>query len=301
MVTLEAVRRLTEKGFRTVLGVSNVSFGLPARQLMNNTFMDMAMEAGLSAAIVNPGAAERKRHPAAERALRGEDPGFAEYILAAGDTTAAVSAAEEPSLERAVRRGLAEEAEAFAWRLLETVPPIEIIEREIMPALNRVGEDFQKHIVFLPQLLMSAEAAGRAFDVIRAAVPAGQERADLSPVVLATVRGDVHDIGKNIVRLLLENYGFPVLDLGKDVPPEKVLAAARESRSALVGLSALMTTTVPAMEETISLLKRELPGVRTVVGGAVLTEEYAASMGADRYAADAMDTVRYAGEVLGET
>ena len=296
--TLETIRRLTAMGCRTVLGVSNISFGLPDRPVLNNTFLALARELGLSAAIVNPAVARCEKDPLAEDALLGRDPGFAAYLAAAESRAAAPAAAgtaeTAPPLQRAIRRGLRADAETAARELLLTAAPLEIVEREILPALDKVGDDFQKQRIFLPQLLMSAEAAGSAFEVIRAAMPAGEGSGEKGGVILATVRGDVHDIGKNIVKLLLENYGFAVTDLGRDVPPETILAAVRERGISLVGLSALMTTTVPAMEETIALLRAEAPETKVVVGGAVLTEEYAAAIGADCYGKDAMDTVRFA-------
>ncbi len=177
---------------------------------------------------------------------------------------------------------------------MQTIQPLELIETELIPALNEAGVAFEEKRIYLPQLLMSAEAAGRAFDAVKEHLPAKAAEEDAFPVVLATVQGDIHDIGKNICRLLLENYGFSVKDLGKDVAPETVLAAVREWKAPLLGLSALMTTTVPAMAATIRLIHREAPDCRIVVGGAVLTEDYAASIGADHYAPDAMATVRYA-------
>ena len=199
-------------------------------------------------------------------------------------------------LEHAIVKGLSDEAARLTGALLSTAQPLDIVSGEIIPALNRVGEGFEKKTVYLPSLLMSAEAAGAAFEVIKEALPKGKSD-KRTPIVIATVKGDIHDIGKNIVKLLLENYGYDVIDLGRDVAPEKILETARISGALIVGLSALMTTTVPAMEETIALLKRELPEVKTVVGGAVLTEEYANAIGADKYAKDAMETVRYAEEI----
>ena len=301
-VTLETVRRLTAMGCHTVLGVSNVSFGLPDRVVLNNTFLALAREAGLSAAIVNPAVARCEKDPLAEDALLGRDPGFAAYLAAAEKRSDAPPTAEsdaEPPLRKAIRRGLRADASAAARELLKTAPPLEIVEREIVPALDRVGEEFQKQRIFLPQLLMSAEAAGAAFEEIRAALPPGGGEGEKGRVILATVRGDVHDIGKNIVKLLLENYGFSVVDLGRDVPPEKILAAVEEQCIHLVGLSALMTTTVASMEATIRLLREKCPGTKVVVGGAVLTRAYAEQIGADHYAREAMDTVRYADEIFG--
>ena len=181
--------------------------------------------------------------------------------------------------------------------LLETEDPLRLVNEEIIPALNTVGERFERKEVYLPQLLMSAEAAKAAFEAVRARM-LGESKEEGTPFVLATVRGDIHDIGKNIVKLLLENYGFRVVDLGKDVAPEEIVRATVELHAPVVGLSALMTTTVAAMEETISLLRREAPWCKVIVGGAVLTPEYATAIGADYYAKDAMAGVRYAQSIL---
>ena len=199
-------------------------------------------------------------------------------------------------LQRAVIKGLKERAATETEALLKKTEPLRIVQEEIIPALNVVGEGFEKKTVYLPQLLMSAEAAKSAFEVIKANMT-GEKTSDRCAFVIATVKGDIHDIGKNIVRLILENYGFAVTDLGRDVSPEEIVREAVRLRAPLVGLSALMTTTVPAMEETIRLLRREAPWCKIVVGGAVLTREYADAIGADHYAKDAMETVRYAEEI----
>ena len=183
--------------------------------------------------------------------------------------------------------------------MLKSMPPLDIVNKEIIPALNIQGEGFEKKTVYLPGLLMSAEAAAAAFESVKEFMADSGEQVKKTAVVIATVKGDIHDIGKNIVKLLLENYGYSVIDLGRDVSPEEVLSAARESKAPLVGLSALMTTTAPAMAETVALLKKELPEVRVIVGGAVITEEYAKKIGADKYAPDAMEAVRYAEEIFG--
>ena len=216
---------------------------------------------------------------------------------------AAGSPAKDPDaagLKAAVTKGMRDKAAALAKELLQSRPPMELVTGEIMPALEEVGADFERGRVYLPGLLMSAEAAKAAFEVIKAAMPREEAAEKKCPFVLATVKGDVHDIGKNIVKLLLENYGFEVIDLGKDVPPEAITEAVTAHNAPFAGLSALMTTTVPAMEETIRLLRQTAPGCKIVVGGAVLSESYAAKIGADKYAPDAMATVRYANEVLGE-
>lgn len=311
LTTLEAVDRIRHiLGCHTSLGVSNISFGLPNREGINAVFFSLALERGLSAAIMNPGAALVMQSFRAFLALHRMDPNCGEWISAAQNAVTvssaspaapapSVAAPADATLNRAVVRGFREQAADLARNLLGSMEPMEIIRSEVIPALNSVGEGFEKNKIFLPQLLMSAEAAAAAFDVIRDA--ARKDRESAAPrgrIVLATVKGDIHDIGKNIVRLLLENYGFEVLDLGKDVDPEKVLAAVQAEKIRLVGLSALMTTTVPAMEDTIRLLREKAPGVKVCVGGAVLTQEYADRIGADHYAPDAMDTVRYAESIF---
>lgn len=297
--TLAAVSGIRQQlGCRCVLGVSNISFGLPGRELLNSTFLTLALEHGLSAAIVNPHSDAMKGSFGAFKALRGLDTGFAGYIAHcdAQKPAAAPAQKSEETLFQTIVTGRKEQSGMLAGALLESVPPMELISREILPALDHVGKAFEEKTFYLPQLLMSAEAAKAAFDRIKAHFPKGNA-ADKCPVVLATVQGDIHDIGKNIVKLLLENYGFPVTDLGKDVAPEAVVEAVVKLHAPLAGLSALMTTTVPAMEETIRQLRQQAPWCRAVVGGAVLNREYAQSIGADRYAADAMETVRYAEEV----
>ncbi len=306
-VTLETLRILRDEvGVRTSLGVSNVSFGLPGREMLGAAFFALAMENGLSAAIMNPGALEFQKIYHSFLALHHLDPQCAGYIgfvqtmpaapsgKAAVKPSAAPSRAEEKSpLTDAIMRGLKDQAFAQARRLLETTPPLSVIETHIIPALNEVGKGFEKKTLFLPQLLMSAEAASGAFDAVKAAMH-GEPAAKKCPFVLATVQGDIHDIGKNIVRVLLENYGFTVIDLGRDVPPQAVADAVAAHQAPLAGLSALMTTTVPAMAETIQQIRLKAPDCRIVVGGAVLTQETADAIGADHYAKDAMETVRYA-------
>lgn len=300
-VTLSALRTIREElGCHTLLGVSNISFGLPARERLNGTFFAMALQSGLSAAIMNPYSEEMMGAFRAYRALRGLDKDFGDYIAAA--EAQGTAPAQKPAdsggltLSAAIEKGLKEQAAACAKQLLSRFSPMEIVNGAIIPALNAVGAGFEKKRVYLPQLLMTAEAAKRAFEVVRNAAKT-EQRADQGKFVIATVRGDIHDIGKNIVKLLLENYGFDVYDLGKDVPCETVAEKTVETHAPLVGLSALMTTTVPAMEETIRLLRRKAPWCRIVVGGAVLTEDYAKKIGADFYARDAMETVRFAQRV----
>ena len=308
--TLRAVRMIREQlGAHTSLGVSNVSFGLPERDSINSTFFALALQAGLSAAIMNPYSEAMMRTWYAYRALLGMDENCEQYIAFAATLPKTVVAASAPQaqptstaqdgeseLQHAIIKGLRERAGALTEQLLVHKAPLDIVQSEIIPALDTVGVGFENKTVYLPQLLMSAEAAGAAFEVIKAHMPAGKG-ADRYPIVLATVKGDIHDIGKNIVKLLLENYGFAVTDLGRDVPPEDIVAATIRLRAPLVGLSALMTTTVPAMEDTIKALRERAPWVRVVVGGAVLTREYADAIGADHYAKDAMETVRYAEEL----
>ncbi len=307
-VILESLRRVrTELGCRTCLGVSNISFGLPARPLVNAAFYTLALGAGLNAAIVNPLAADMMTAVRAFRALTGRDPAcggwidaFREWTAdsrppAPGRRPAGAAAAEDGGLAASIRRGLKADAAADARAALAGgQAPLDVIGAAIVPALEDVGKGFEAGRVFLPQLLMAAEAAGAAFEVVRAALPPNAGGAVRGPIVLATVKGDIHDIGKNICRALLENYGFKVIDLGRDVPAERIVATARRERARLVGLSALMTTTVGAMEETVRLVHRELPGCLVTVGGAVLTADYAAKIGADHYAKDAMGLVRYA-------
>ena len=314
-VTLESLALIRDRlGCRTSLGVSNVSFGLPGREGVNAAFFALALGRGLSAAIMNPFSAAMLRTYHACRALLGLDENCAGYIdFAARDVPetpapapAAPASAPAPrqveefrsALQRAVVKGLKDQAAAATRSLLETVEPLDIVRQEIIPALDIVGKGFEDKTIYLPQLLMSAEAAKGAFEEIKAAMSAQKgESAAKCAFVIATVQGDIHDIGKNIVKLLLENYGFAVTDLGRDVAPETVVEAVQRLHAPLAGLSALMTTTVPAMEETIRLLRLGAPWCKVVVGGAVLTQEYADRIGADKYAKDAMETVRYAEEI----
>ncbi|MBQ8605801.1 MAG: homocysteine S-methyltransferase family protein [Clostridia bacterium] len=304
--TLCALKRIRDElGCHTILGVSNVSFGLPCRDAINSTFFALALANGLSAAIMNPYSSDMMKTYYTYRALSGLDDNFEDYIANA-DTFTSVTQAAEPipkseqeyasELSRAIGKGLKERAAELTRELIKTVPALDIVNNEIIPALNVVGEGFEKKTVFLPQLLMSAESAKSAFEVIKSHASNEQNTKKNIKIVIATVKGDIHDIGKNIVKLLLENYGYDVIDLGKDVPPETITDAAIEYGASIVGLSALMTTTVPAMEETIKLLRRSAPSVKIIVGGAVLTQEYADKIGADKYAKDAMEAVRYAEE-----
>jgi 5-methyltetrahydrofolate--homocysteine methyltransferase len=309
--TLRAVKIIRkELGCHTSLGVSNVSFGLPCRDAVNSTFFALALQNGLSAAIMNPYSADMMKTYYAFCALQGMDENCAAYIefasqlpvVAAGAMTAptvTASEQEDTPLQRAIVKGLREQAVALTASLLDSTEPLRVVQEEIIPALDTVGRGFEKKTLYLPQLLMSAEAAKAAFEEIKGRMPAERGKNGKN-VIIATVKGDIHDIGKNIVRLLLENYGFAVTDLGRDVAPETVADAAVALHAELVGLSALMTTTVPAMEETVKLLRTRAPWCKIMVGGAVLTAEYAAAIGADYYGADAMSAVRYAEQLCKE-
>ncbi len=304
-ITLGSLRQIREKlKCNTSLGISNVSFGLPQRDFITSTYLALALAGGLSAAIYNPYSDEVEKVIRSFMALSGRDAGCAQYIsyassLTVGEVTRTAAKTEkttEAGLHYFVVKGLKTEAAAAAAKLLETLAPLEVVNTEIIPALDEVGKGFEEKTIFLPQLLMSAEAAGAAFEEVRSRL-SPSDNAKKVKVVIATVRGDIHDIGKNIVATLLRNYGFTVYDLGRDVPPERVLEEAVKTGAQIVGLSALMTTTVPSMKETVALIKDKLPAVKTVVGGAVLNEEYAAMIGADKYCRDAMETVRYAEEL----
>ena len=313
--TLDALRMIREKtGCGTVLGVSNVSFGLPEREVLGSAFLTMALERGLSAAIMNPLSDRMMGAMVSFRTLTGRDENCGAYISFAGELPAMQAVAPAASantgvketgakgLRRAVVKGLCREAGNLAREALESGKDgMELVQNEIIPALDEVGQGFEAKGLFLPQLMMSAEAAEAAFREIKART-AGQAEGQQSKgkVVIATVKGDIHDIGKNIVRLLLENYGFEVTDLGKDVAPETVAEAVERLRAPVCGLSALMTTTVPAMAETVALLHERAPWCRVMVGGAVLTEEYAREIGADGYGKDAMAAVRLAERFMKE-
>ena len=303
--TLRAVDRITrELGCKTSLGVSNVSFGLPARDIVTSTFFTLALGRGLSAAILNPYSLDMMRAYHAYLALAGLDANCAGYIEFASNMpteTAAAAPADTAkptaldggtALRNAVIHGMREDAYSLSREACRERDPLDVVNTEIIPALDAVGAAFEKKTLYLPSLLMSAEAAGAAFEAVREALPEGSAGGRF-PVVIATVKGDIHDIGKNILKLLLENYGYEVHDLGRDVSPERVVEEVIRTGAPVVGLSALMTTTVPAMEETIRLLRERAPECRVMVGGAVLTEEYAAMIGADKYAEDAMEGVRY--------
>ena len=333
LATLSALETIkSELGCHTSLGVSNVSFGLPNREVITAAFFGLALERGLSAAIMNPNSAEMMKTYYCFRALHGLDENCGDYISnianyveasaaavnkaaaggangtsaaggaqaagagnaqGAGDLSDDISAA----LRKAIIKGLKEQSASLTEKLLLEKKPLDIVNEEIIPALDTVGKGFEAKTMYLPQLLMSAEASQCAFGKIKESVKEGPaEKIDRGKFIIATVKGDIHDIGKNIVKLILENYGFDVIDLGKDVDPELIVETAVEKQVPFVGLSALMTTTVPAMEETIKLLRKKAPSVKVLVGGAVLTQEYADMIGADYYCRDAMATVRYAME-----
>ncbi|MBQ4066376.1 MAG: dihydropteroate synthase, partial [Clostridia bacterium] len=295
-ITLETICLLKKKGILTSLGVSNISFGLPERERINSAFFTEALKCGLNCAIMNPYSKGMMDSYHAFRVLEGLDKGCADYIayVSASPKAEASAPSKLLTLSDAIYRGMVKEAGEAARRVLETEQATAVIDDYIIPALSKIGKDFEEGRAFLPQLLMSAERATAAFDAVKEKLPAGG--AQKGSVILATVKGDIHDIGKNIVKVLLESYGYKVYDLGRDVSSETVLAKVRETGCRLVGLSALMTTTVPAMEETISLLHTEAPKVSVMVGGAVLTKSYADSIGADRYCKDAMEAVSFAGE-----
>ncbi len=299
--TLRALRSIKEKyRVKTVLGVSNISFGLPNRQIINTAFLTAAMFAGLDCPIINPNVPENMQAVAAFRALSGEDKKCTAYTEKYGTVKVSVqqfsaapakAADEEEDIFRAIRKGLPS-AGALAAKLLQTVPPLQLIDEYLIPALNAVGDAYEKGTLFLPQLISAAESAKLCFDEVKKLLPeGGTER---GKIVLATVRGDIHDIGKNIVKTVLENYGYKVLDLGKNVPPEEIVQTCEREHIRLCGLSALMTTTVPAMEESIRLLRERCPDCRVMVGGAVLNADYAKKIGADWYCKDANADVKIA-------
>ena len=302
--TLKAVRAVTEElGLRTVLGVSNISFGLPSRGLITRSFLTQALAAGLTLPILNPNQREMLDAVAAFRALSGEDAQCRAYVerFAGADTAPApVQPGQDMTLEDAILRGLKGDAGRLARQALEAEDGLSLVEGRLIPALDRVGEGYETGRLFLPQLLSAAQAAQAVFEAVRAHLAdRGDAPVKKGRIAVATVRGDIHDIGKNIVKTVLENYGYDVADLGRDVPPEDIVEAVAAKQIPLVGLSALMTPTLPAMEETTRLLKA-LPNPPVVwVGGAVVTPEYARSIGADYYARDAKQSVEIAKKVLG--
>ena len=322
--TLKTVRMVKEKlGLATALGVSNVSFGLPLRPVINRTFMTMALENGLDLPIINPNDEDMMASIYAFNVLKNRDEGAAAYIerykdavlpsggpdkkatakasTAVSSETASTMNAEEAAVAHAIENGLEGEAAKAIETLLKTKDAMDIVNQDLIPALDRVGKGFERGEVFLPSMLQSAQAAQAGFDVIKKRMEEdGLRGENAGDVVIATVRGDIHDIGKNIVKVIMENYGFNMIDLGRDVPVEDVVDKVRTEGIRLVGLSALMTTTLASMEETIKAIKAEDPSVKVMVGGAVLTEEYASKMGADYYCSDAMKSVEAAQQVFAE-
>lgn len=311
--TLRAVRLVKEKlGLRTVLGVSNISFGLPNRPLVNRTFLTMALANGLDSAIMDPGDEGMKGAVLAYELLAAKDKNAEDYIKAYQDTaaeekkesSAGSSAADDTGTFEGVfgslKRGLGAETEANVNALLETNDEITVINEYLVPALDRIGKAFEAGTLYLPQMMQAAVAAQAGFEVIKKRLAgSGKERVSKGDIVVATVKGDIHDIGKNIVRTIMENYGYNVIDMGRDVDPAVIVEAVRERNVKLVGLSALMTTTLGSMKETIDAVKATDPECRVMVGGAVLTEEYAHEIGADYYCADAMRSVEAANQVFG--
>ncbi len=304
MKTVEALHRVkTELGLKTVLGVSNISFGLPNRELINCNFLQMCLTNGLDLPIMNPNVASMTGAVRAYRLLTAIDVNSTEFIAAyagnnAQNSTPSASDSGTHDLMYCVKNGLKAEGAKITEELLKTTDSMQIVDEILIPALDKIGEDFEKGVIFLPQLIMSAGVAQGAFEVIRNHMIQNNSAPVVKgKVVLATVKGDIHDIGKNIVKVLLENYGYEVIDLGRDVDYQAVVDAAIEHKVKLVGLSALMTTTLCSMEETVKLLRKQYPECKVVVGGAVLTPEYAESIGADFYAKDAKETVDIAKKV----
>ncbi|MCD8191468.1 MAG: homocysteine S-methyltransferase family protein [Oscillospiraceae bacterium] len=301
--TLRAVRTVHERlGLHCVLGVSNISFGLPTRAHVTVSFLTQAMLCGLDLPIVNPNQSEIMDAVFAFRALSGEDRDCARYIERFASAPSAPTAApsSEMTLEAAILKGLKQETAQLTAALLETMSELEVINERLIPALDVVGEKYEKQEIFLPQLINAANAACAGFDLIKTRIASrGGESVSKGKIILATVEGDIHDIGKNIVRVVLENYGYQVLDLGRDVPVQSVVDAAVRENVSLVGLSALMTTTVDSMRRTIQALRASGHPCKVMVGGAVLTPEYAEQIGADYYARDAKASADIAKEVLG--
>lgn len=309
--TIKALRMIKESlGIKTVLGVSNISFGLPRREIINGTFFALALNNGLDACIINPCADAMINTYRAYRALTCIDADCKDYVAAYAGTKSQTTVTRAETAETAEKptdelydiivRGLKEQSYASTVKRLETTEPMDIINNTLIPALDAVGKEFEKGTMFLPQLMMSAETVKNSFDAIKTHIEAsGTKQEPKGKIVIATVKGDIHDIGKNIVKVLLENYGYEVYDLGKDVPPETIVAALKEHGARLCGLSALMTTTVVSMEDTIKAIRAAGLDVKVFVGGAVLTQEYADMIGADKYCRDALASVNYANEFFG--
>ena len=301
--TLKAVRMVKERlGLKTVLGVSNISFGLPSRELINHSFLMLAMENGLDLPIMNPNVASMISTVAAFKLLRGFDEGCESFVARFADAPAAAAAPTCGSTDvtEAVCKGMKADAARLTGELLKTCDEMYIINELLIPALDEVGERYERGEIFLPQLIRAAEASQEAFEVIKTSIAKkGDVSVSKGKIIVATVKGDIHDIGKNIVKTILANYGYQVIDLGRDVPPEKIVETAIREKVSLVGLSALMTTTLPAMAETIKQLRQSGHACKIFVGGAVLTPEYAAEIGADYYAKDAKRSADIAKEILG--
>ncbi|MCI9455415.1 MAG: dihydropteroate synthase [Oscillospiraceae bacterium] len=306
--TVRAVRMVKDRlGLKTVLGVSNISFGLPAREKLNQTFLTAAMAAGLDLPIINPNAGAMMDAVAAFLVLSNADKGSVRYIsrFAQEGKSAKAASIASPAptgghdINFTILHGMKDETRQLCRGLLKDAAPLDIVNGTLIPALDEVGKLYESGKIFLPQLIAAAEAAKSAFEEIRSSMPAGDKSAEKGPIVLATVKGDIHDIGKNIVKVVLENYGYRIIDLGKDVPVEEVVQAVKQHHARLVGLSALMTTTLVSMEQTIKALRESGCGCRIWVGGAVLTPEYAREIGADFYAKDAQQSVAIAKEILG--
>ncbi len=302
LATLDAIKLVKDRlGVKTVLGVSNISFGLPNRPLLNSTFLTAAMGAGLDAAILNPMSEDMMRAIDTFRVINGQDLGSANYIKKYSEKKATSTIPLKTgflNLEELIIEGRREDAAAQVRLLLKDLEPLDIIDGCFVPALNKVGDGFERGDTFLPSLMMSAETVKACFDVIREVKGPGSPSTSKGKILVATVLGDIHDIGKNIAKMLLENYGYDVIDLGKDVPIEKIVAAAKEHQIKLIGLSALMTTTVKNMRDTISAIRTAGIDCAIMVGGAVLNPEYAAFVGADYFAKDAREGVEIAKKVL---
>ena len=298
--TLQAMKEVKEKfSVKTTLGVSNISFGLPSREVVNTAFLTMALENGLDLPIMNPNSISMMGAVRAFKVLKAFDTGAQEYISAFATKEIVKEEKKEPGLADAIEKGLKNQAAALTEKALETTDAEVIINSVLIPALDKVGTGFEKGRIFLPQLIRAADAAGACFDVIKAQMKKNNTSSQSKgKIILATVKGDVHDIGKNIVKTVLENYSYEIIDLGKDVAPEMVVEAQKEHSVKLVGLSALMTTTLPAMEETVRLLRKASPDCKIMVGGAVLTPEYAEKIGAHFYAKDAKMSADIAKQVL---
>ncbi len=306
--TLKAIRAVKQQlGLKTVLGVSNISFGLPNRPLLNQTFLAMALTAGLDLAIINPNSRNMTDTMAAFKVLNNQDTDSTAYIAAQADAPTPAAAAPAPAaadtatqLNAAIKQGLKGDVRRLTEDMLQSTDELTIINKLLIPALDEVGAAFEHEQIFLPQLINAAAAAGAAFDLIKERISAkGAAPVSHGTILLATVFGDIHDIGKNIVKVILENYGYRVIDLGRDVPPEVIVNTAIEQDIKLIGLSALMTTTVPSMQQTIALLRKSGHNARVFVGGAVLTADYAAEIDADFYAKDANSSVQIAKQILG--